>query len=99
MTEHVVVVMFDTTPDNQAEALEKIGAYVRTFLSQQPGFVGSTLNKSLDGTRLVHHARWTSEAAFQAAGEKARVHPDLPALMVYKPAGKGYAVWERFGAS
>jgi heme-degrading monooxygenase HmoA len=99
VAEHVVIVLFDTNPEDQAEALDKIGAYVRTFLSQQPGFIGSTLNKSLDGTRLVHHARWTSEDAFKAAGEKARNHPDMPALMAYKPAGKGYTVWERFGAS
>ncbi len=44
----------------------------------------------------MHYARWRSEADFQAAGEKARVHPDLPALRLYKPAGRGYAVWATY---
>lgn len=95
-TEHIVIVTFETTPETQAEALEKIGAYVKSFLSQQPGFIGSRLHRSVDGTSLVHYARWKSEADFQAAGEKARVHPDLPALRVYKPAGRGYSVWASY---
>lgn len=94
--EHIVIVSFETTPENQAEALEKIGAYVDSFLSRQPGFIGSQLHRGLDGTTLVHYARWRSEADFQAAGEKARVHPDLPALRLYKPSGRGYSVWATY---
>ncbi|MGD8418217.1 MAG: antibiotic biosynthesis monooxygenase [Pseudomonadales bacterium] len=97
--EHIVIVTFETTPENQSEALEKIGAYVDTFLSQQPGFIDSRLHRGLDGTSLVHYARWRSEADFQTAGEKARVHPDLPALRRYKPAGRGYTVWASYPRS
>ncbi len=97
--EHIVVVTFETTPENQDEALEKIGAYIDSFLSRQPGFLGSQLHRGLDGTSLVHYARWRSEADFQAAGEKARAHPDLPALRLYKPAGRGYAVWQSYPRS
>jgi len=96
--EHIVIVTFETTAENQTEALEKIGAYVDSFLSQQPGFIASQLHRGLDGTSLVHYARWRSEADFQAAGEKARAHPDLPALRVFKPAGRGYAVWASYPA-
>lgn len=95
-SEHVVIVSFETTPENQAEALERIGAYVDSFLSRQPGFIASRLHRGLDGTTLVHYARWQSEAHFQAAGEKAREHPDLPGLMQYQPAGKGYTVWASY---
>ena len=97
--EHIVIVTFETTPGNQSEALERIGAYIETFLSRQPGFLGSQLHRGLDGTSLVHYARWRSEADFQAAGVKAREHPDLPGLMQYKPAGRGYAVWQSYPLS
>lgn len=95
-SEHIVVVLFETTPENQQQGLEKIGAYIDGFLSRQPGFIGSQLHRGLDGSGLVHIARWRSEADFQAAGVLAREHPDMPALMEYKPSGKGYAVWASY---
>jgi hypothetical protein len=93
-----VIVSFDTQPEDQGSALAKIAAYVGDFLSQQPGFIESALYQSLDGTGIIHVAHWQSEADFQAAGEKARVHPDLPALMVFKPRGRGYRIGQRFQA-
>ena len=94
--EHIVIVTFETTAENQNEALEKIGAYIDTFLSRQPGFLGSQLHRGLDGQSLVHYARWRSEADFQAAGSKARLHPELPALMAFNPSGRGYQVWASY---
>jgi heme-degrading monooxygenase HmoA len=94
--EHIVIVTFQTTAENQTEALEKIGAYVAGFLSRQPGFIGSELHRGLDGTSIVHRARWTCESDFAAAGKLARSHPDLPALMAYQPQGRGYTVWSRY---
>jgi heme-degrading monooxygenase HmoA len=95
-SEHFVIVTFETDPAAQDAALEKIGAYVGSFLSKQPGFVASTLHRGLDGRSIVHYAKWQSEAAFQAAGVKARAHPDLPALLAYKPTGRGYQAWKSF---
>ncbi len=92
-----VIVDFETTPENQQQALEEIGAYVDSFLSRQPGFLRSWLHRSLDGEGLVHYALWRSQADFQAAGEKAREHPALPALRRYNPRGRQYEVWRGFG--
>lgn len=94
--QHIVIVTFVTEPGNQSEALEKIGAYIDGFLSRQPGFIESFLHQSLDGMSLVHYAKWRSEADFKSAGEKARAHPDLPALMVYQPKGTGYRIWAAY---
>jgi hypothetical protein len=38
---HYVFVTFNTTREQQAQALREIGDYVAGFLSQQPGFVQS----------------------------------------------------------
>ncbi len=91
-----VIVNFETRADTQNEALEKIGAYVESFLSQQPGFVESHLSGSLDGTSIVHYARWKDETDFAAAGEKARSHPDLPMLMAYQPSAQRHTLWKSF---
>lgn len=92
-----VIVSFDTTPEEQDQALEEIGAYVESFLSRQPGFLRSWLHTSIDGTGLVHYAQWQSQADFQAAGAKAREHPALPGLMKYNPQGRQYEVARGFG--
>ena len=93
---HIVIVTFETDAAAQDAALAAIGAYVGAFLSQQPGFVASRLHRGLDGRSIVHYAKWESEAAFKAAAEKARSHPDLPALLAYKPSGRGYTLWKSF---
>jgi hypothetical protein len=95
-SEHIVIVNFEIEPGGQDQALEKIGAYVGSFLSQQVGFIESSLHAGLDGNSVVHYARWQSEADFKAAGEGARAHPDMPMLMAYKPSGQGYRVWQRY---
>lgn len=94
---HFVVVDFEVEPGEQDEALAKIGDYVASFLSQQPGFVRSTLHKGLDGRSIVHYAKWRCEDDFKRAGEKAQSHPDLPALLAYNPSGRGFTSWRTFG--
>jgi Antibiotic biosynthesis monooxygenase len=97
--EHIVIVNFTSTPSEQAVALQKIGHYVASFLSQQPGFIASTLHRGLDGTSIVHHARWISEEHFKRAGALAQGHPDLPLLRTWQPQGRGFTVFQTFGGA
>ncbi len=94
---HIVVVHFSVPDGEEDTALQKIGDYVASFLSQQPGFITSRLHRNKDGGGLLHYAEWDSEADFQAAGVLAREHPDLPALLAYEPSGVGYQVERIFG--
>lgn len=93
----VVVVSFDTTPENHEEARALIGSYVRDFLSQQPGFLESWLNEKKEGTGLLHFARWREEADFRAFAEIASGHPDLPKMREFQPSANFYRPLERFG--
>lgn len=93
----MVVVEFDTRPENQEQALAEIGDYVAQFLSRQDGFVRSFLSRSDDGAQLVHCALWRSEADFDAAGVKAREHPAMPRLRQYEPRGRRFRLWGAFG--
>lgn len=95
-TPHFVVVTFQTTSDNQAQALREIGGYVASFLSQQPGFISSQLLASKDKQSIVHQAQWTDEDSFLAVGPLARIHPDFPKLMVYAPKGVGYRLYNSY---
>ena len=96
---HIVIVSFSTSKESQTQAIQEVGDYVESFLSRQFGFIVSRLHASLDGNSLVHYAEWVSEEDFIAAAEKARLHPDLPKLMAYKPNASGYQILRRFTSS
>jgi heme-degrading monooxygenase HmoA len=91
-----VIVNFETMPDEQSRALELIGSYVGTFLSQQPGFISGRLHGSIDGKRIVNYAQWESEGHFKAFADKASSHPDLPEIRKYKPEAGFFEVWKQY---
>jgi hypothetical protein len=94
--QHIVIVHFTTDKENQNRAIQEVGDYIESFLSCQSGFIASRLHVDTDGYGLVHYAEWSSESDFLTAAEKARSHPDLPKLMVYKPRASGYQVLRKF---
>ena len=42
-------------------------------VSGLPGFVSSSIHRSIDGTRVINYAQWESEAALEAS----RNNPDM----------------------
>jgi quinol monooxygenase YgiN len=60
-----VIVVFEVEPSRQQELLE-IVQYLETVV-KQPGFVSSTLHRSIDGTRVVNYAQWTSPEFFKSS--------------------------------
>jgi heme-degrading monooxygenase HmoA len=92
----IVVVTFETDQQNHAEAKELIGAYIKDFLSQQPGFIESKLHENRKATGLLHYARWKREADFRAFAEIASAHPALSALRKFKPNANFYDVWATY---
>ena len=95
-SDYTVIVNFETDPIEQDQALELIGNYIGSYLSQQPGFIKSRLHRSIDGKQIVHYAQWQSEEDFRAFAEKAASHPDLPGIRKYKPAANFFKVWNQY---
>lgn len=87
-----VMVTFECSTEQQAALADKVRAYIRDFISQQPGLISSHLHLSLCGTRVVNYAQWRSMDDFKAFGERARLRPELPALLAYKPKAVFYRV-------
>ena len=96
-SEHVVVVDFSVSPDEEDQALHEIAEYIDSFLSKQSGFIVSTLHKGLEPGSILHYARWHSEADFNRAAQAAQSHPDLPRMRSFKPRGRGFTPWHSFG--
>ena len=80
-----VIVTFTTTKENQSQALELIWNYIETFLTKQDGCISSTLHSSFDGKSITNYAQWETAEHFKAFSEKAKSHPDLPAILEFKP--------------
>jgi len=86
----IVVVTFQTTPDNHGEALQVLDEYIDGFLSIQPGFIESRLNEQEDGCGYLHFARWKNESDFRTFAKKAKNHPLLPKIRQFDASATFY---------
>jgi len=57
--------VFETTPEQQ-QALIDQWVHFTEVIRDEPGYVGTALHKSTDGTRVINYAHWRSEADFDA---------------------------------
>jgi heme-degrading monooxygenase HmoA len=55
--------VFDTTPEQQQALIDAWTRFTEE-IKDEPGFFGAALHKSTDGTRVINHAHWESQAAF-----------------------------------
>jgi len=62
-----VIVVFEVERSRQQELMEQIAQYLEKVVKKQPGFVSSTVHKSVDGTRVINYAQWTSPEFFKAS--------------------------------
>ena len=67
-TEQVTLVnVFTVAPERQAELVDALDRATATVFVGDPGFVSANLHASLDGTRVINYAQWTSAAAYETA--------------------------------
>jgi heme-degrading monooxygenase HmoA len=57
--------VFETTPEQQ-QALIDQWMRIAEVVRNEPGYLGTALHKSTDGTRLLNYAHWRSQADFEA---------------------------------
>ena len=95
-TNFIVVVTFNTNPENHTVARTQIDDYIRDFLSQQPGFIESRLHELQAGAGLLHYASWQSENDFKLFALKAKDHPALPAIRAYTPSANFYHIFAEY---
>jgi quinol monooxygenase YgiN len=58
--------IFTVAPENLERLLEVLDVATREVMQHLPGFVSANLHRSLDGTRVVNYAQWTTREAFEA---------------------------------
>jgi heme-degrading monooxygenase HmoA len=62
---YTTINIFNTTPEQQAELSATLAKGMH-LLDRQPGFVGTSVHESSDGTQVVSYVQWSSEEAFRA---------------------------------
>lgn len=61
-----VIIIFAVEPERQQELVDTIVDFLETTVKHQPGFVSSSLHKSLDGVRVMNYAQWKSREDYEA---------------------------------
>jgi quinol monooxygenase YgiN len=58
--------VFTVDPANQHRFLDLLARATDEFVSRAPGFVSSTLHRSLDGAKVTMYAQWRSEEDYES---------------------------------
>jgi quinol monooxygenase YgiN len=64
--------IFTVDPPNQQRLIDLLTRATDEFVCQAPGFLSSTLHRSLDGSKVTMHAEWRSIEDYQAMREDPR---------------------------
>lgn len=62
----VFINTFTVSPEDQQRLVDILTDVTARFVSRATGFLGSTLHRSIDGTKVTMYARWASMADYQA---------------------------------
>ena len=69
--------VFTVDPARQDELVALLARATEATVRKAPGFISSTLHRSLDGTRVTMYAQWQSREAYQAMREDPGSRPYL----------------------
>ncbi len=66
------IIIFAVEPSQQQELVDTIIEFL-DIVKHQPGFVSSSIHKSIDGVRVMNYAQWQTQADYQAFVKNAEV--------------------------
>jgi len=67
--------VFVVEPANQQRIVDLLVHATDEFVRQAPGFLSSTLHRSLDGTKVTMYAQWSSAEDYEAMRREADPQP------------------------
>jgi quinol monooxygenase YgiN len=89
--------VFEVAPADQQRLVDLLTRATDGIVNQAPGFISSTLHRSLDGTKVAMYARWRSIGDYQAMRADIRPRALLEeALSIAKFEPGIYEVVRRF---
>ena len=79
-----VIIIFRVEPDRQTELIETISEFLET-VKEQPGFISSSIHKSLDGIKVANYAQWQSVEDYETFLNNADVQAKAAKLRTFSP--------------
>jgi quinol monooxygenase YgiN len=92
--------VFTVDPANQQRLLDLLSRVTDELVGRAPGFISSTLYRSLDGSKVTMHAEWRSAEDYEAMRQDPRPLPFLEqALAIAKFEPGMYEAVQSFSPS
>lgn len=61
-----VMAIYATQPEEQQRLIDTVRDFTLAAMRPQPGFISSTIHRSLDGVRVINYAQWKSQEEYFA---------------------------------
>jgi heme-degrading monooxygenase HmoA len=89
--------VFTVDPANQPRLVELLTRATDGLVNRAPGFISSTLHRSVDGTKVIMYAQWLSAEDYQAMRQDPEPLPFLQeALTIAKFEPGKYEIVRKF---
>jgi quinol monooxygenase YgiN len=75
--------VFTVEPANQQRLVDLLIRATDGLVDRAPGFLASTLHRSIDGTKVTMYARWRSAEDYQAMRQDPRPLPFLQEALTF----------------
>lgn len=69
-----VIIIFAVEPERQQELVDNIVEFGEKGVKYQPGFVSSSIHKSIDGLRVMNYAQWKTHEDYQTFINNSELH-------------------------
>ncbi|MET0518425.1 MAG: antibiotic biosynthesis monooxygenase family protein [Burkholderiaceae bacterium] len=90
--------VFTVEPERQQQLVELLTQATQASVRGKPGFISSSLHRSLDGRKVTMYAQWRSAEDYQAMREDPAPLPYLQQALAIASFEPGmYEVVETFG--
>jgi quinol monooxygenase YgiN len=92
--------IFKVEPSNQPRLVELLVRVTDTFVRHAPGFISSSLHRSLDGTKVTMYSQWRTIEDYEAMRRDPAPLPYLQEALTIATFEPGmYEVVETFAAT
>jgi quinol monooxygenase YgiN len=61
-----VMAIYTIEPEGQQKLVDAIQTFIQSAMQQQPGFISSSIHRSLDSLRVINYAQWQSQEEYFA---------------------------------
>jgi quinol monooxygenase YgiN len=75
--------VFTVDPANQQRLLDLLTRATAEFVSRAPGFVSSSLHRSLDGAKVTMYAQWRSKEDYESMRRDPGPRPFLEEALTF----------------